>query len=64
MSKTGKLCVTLVRSPIGSRSSHRDTVRCLGLRRINQSRVLPDNSSVRGMVATVSYLVRCRDFEG
>ncbi|MEN9762521.1 MAG: hypothetical protein RI906_2347 [Pseudomonadota bacterium] len=50
--------VTLVRSPIGTRESHRATVRGLGLRRINESRVLEDTPAVRGMINKVSYLVR------
>ena len=50
--------VTLVRSPIGTRESHRATVRGLGVRRINESRVLEDTPAVRGMINKVSYLVR------
>jgi len=49
--------VTLVRSVIGTKQSHRDTVRGLGLGRINSSRVLQDTPEVRGMVNKVSYLV-------
>ena len=49
--------VTLVRSPIGTKQSHRDTVRGLGLRRINRSRVLQDTPEVRGMIRKVDYLV-------
>ncbi len=50
--------VTLVRSPIGTRQSHRDTVLGLGLKRLHQSRELEDTPSVRGMITKVSYLVR------
>ncbi|MFA4913051.1 MAG: 50S ribosomal protein L30 [Alcaligenaceae bacterium] len=49
--------VTLVRSTIGTKQSHRDTVRGLGLGRINSSKVLLDTPEVRGMVNKVSYLV-------
>ena len=49
--------VTLVRSVIGTQQSHRDTVRGLGLRRINRSRVLIDTPEVRGMIRKVDYLV-------
>ena len=49
--------VTLVRSVIGTKQSHRDTIRGLGLGRINSSRVLVDTPEVRGMVNKVSYLV-------
>ena len=48
--------VTLVRSVIGTKQSHRDTVRGLGLGRINSSRVLADTPEVR-MIRKVDYLV-------
>ncbi|MFO1221166.1 MAG: 50S ribosomal protein L30 [Burkholderiaceae bacterium] len=51
------LKVRLVRSPIGCKQSHRDTVRGLGLRRLNSVRELQDTPAVRGMVDKVSYLV-------
>lgn len=50
--------VTLVRSVIGTKESHRATVRGLGLRRMNSSRVLNDTPEVRGMIRKVDYLVR------
>ncbi|KKB62290.1 50S ribosomal protein L30 [Robbsia andropogonis] len=50
--------VQLVKSLIGTRESHRDTVRGLGLRRINSVSVLEDTPAVRGMINKVSYLVK------
>ena len=50
--------VTLVKSPIGCKKAHRATVLGLGLRKIRQTRELEDTSAVRGMINTVSYLVR------
>ncbi|MFA5521083.1 MAG: 50S ribosomal protein L30 [Castellaniella sp.] len=49
--------VTLVRSLIGTKKSHRATVRGLGLGRINSSRVLADTPEVRGMIHKVDYLI-------
>lgn len=49
--------VTLVRSVIGTRESHRATVRGLGLRGVNSSKVLVDTPEVRGMIRKVAYLV-------
>lgn len=49
--------VTLVRSVIGTRESHRATVKGLGLGKLNSSRVLEDTPEVRGMINKVSYLV-------
>jgi large subunit ribosomal protein L30 len=49
--------VTLIRSVIGTKESHRATVKGLGLRGINTSRVLIDTPEVRGMIRKVDYLV-------
>jgi large subunit ribosomal protein L30 len=54
-----KIKVTLVRSVIGTKESHRATVRGLGLRRLNHTVELADTPEVRGMVNKVSYLVKC-----
>ena len=51
--------VTLVKSVIGTKQSHRATVRGLGLRRLNHSVELADTPEVRGMINKVSYLVKC-----
>jgi len=50
--------VTLVKSIIGTKETHRATVRGLGLRRMNHSRVLVDTPEVRGMINKVSYLLK------
>ncbi|MEY4284976.1 MAG: 50S ribosomal protein L30 [Betaproteobacteria bacterium] len=50
--------VQLVRSPIGTKQSHRDTVRGLGLRKIGSVRELQDTPAVRGMINKISYLVK------
>ncbi|MBE0624743.1 MAG: 50S ribosomal protein L30 [Burkholderiales bacterium] len=54
-----KLKVTLVKSVIGCKASHRATVRGLGLRRINHTVELQDTPAVRGMINKVYYLVKC-----
>ena len=48
----------LVRSLVGTRESHRATVRGLGLRRINSVSELQDTPAVRGMMNKVSYLFK------
>ena len=50
--------VQLVRSPIGTRESHRATVRGLGLRKIGSVSELQDSHAVRGMINKISYLVK------
>ncbi len=56
MAKTVK--VTLVKGLIGTRETHRATVRGLGLRGINSISELEDTPAVRGMINKVSYLVK------
>lgn len=55
---SNQITVKLVRSLIGTRKSHRDTVRGLGLRRLNSVSTLQDTPAVRGMIKKVSYLVQ------
>ncbi len=58
MAEKKTLTVTLVKSPNGTSEKHRATVRGLGLRRINSTRVLEDTPAVRGMISRVHYLVK------
>jgi large subunit ribosomal protein L30 len=59
MAQTKKLKVTLVKSPIGTKQSHRDCVRGLGLRRMHHTVEVEDTPAVRGMINKVYYLVKC-----
>jgi len=58
-SSTGKIRVTLVRSPIGAKQPHRMCVRGLGLKRLHQTVEVPDTPAIRGLINAVSYLVKC-----
>ncbi len=53
-----KIKVKLVKSLIGTKESHRATVRGLGLRRLNSVSELEDTPAVRGMINKVQYLVK------
>ena len=59
--KNSTIKVKLVKSPIGRRKSHRDTVKGLGLRRVNSERTLQDTPCVQGMLRKVSYMVNVID---
>ena len=50
--------VQLVKGLIGTKETHRATVRGLGLRKINSVTELEDTPAVRGMINKVSYLVK------
>ena len=53
-----KIKVRLLKGLAGCKQSHRDTVRGLGLKRIDQVVELVDTPAVRGMINKVNYLVR------
>ena len=55
------LVVEQIASPSRRPSAQRQTLVGLGLNRIRRRRTLPDNPSVRGMIASVSHLVRIVD---
>jgi len=56
-----KIRVILKKSPIDKIKKHKLTLKALGLRRIGQSRILPDNNAVRGMIDKVSYMVEVEE---
>jgi large subunit ribosomal protein L30 len=58
-----RLKVTQVRSEIGSKQNQRDTLRSLGLKRINDVVVKEDRPEIRGMIHTVVHLVRVEEVE-
>ena len=58
MTTANKLKVQLIKSPIGTKESHRATVRGLGLRGINSVSELEDTPAVRGMINKIAYLVK------
>ena len=53
--------VTLVRSVIGSNEKVRATVRGLGLRKTNSSRVRENSPRVRGMIRKVHHLLKVEE---
>jgi large subunit ribosomal protein L30 len=56
--KTKTVKVTQTGSPIGRPKDQRETLKGLGLNKINRTRELEDTPSVRGMINKVAHLVR------
>ena len=56
-----KLRITYVKSAIGYSVRHKDTIRSLGLHRLNQTVIHDDSLVVRGMLAKVSHLVKVEE---
>lgn len=59
-----QLKVTYKKSTIGYAHDQKRTVASLGLRKLNQSVLLPDNPAVRGMVFKVRHLVSVEEVAG
>jgi len=58
-----QLKVTQVRSGIGGKRNQRETLRSLGLKRINDVVVKEDRPEIRGMIFTVSHLVKVEEVD-
>ena len=58
---TGILRVTLVKSMIGRPEKHRRVLRGMGLTKLGRTVELKDTPSFRGMINTVSHLVRLEE---
>ena len=56
-----ELKITLKRSIIGRPQNQRDTVKALGLTKLNSTVVKPANDAIKGMVNTVSHLVHVEE---
>jgi large subunit ribosomal protein L30 len=56
-----QLKITLVKSTISSLKNHKATVQALGLRKIKQSVIKPDNAATRGMIFKVKHLVEVEE---
>jgi large subunit ribosomal protein L30 len=58
-----RLKVTQTRSVIGRKQNQRDTLRTLGLKRINDVVVKEDRPEIRGMIFTVNHLVTVEEVD-
>jgi large subunit ribosomal protein L30 len=58
-----RLKVTQVRSKIGRKANQRESLRSLGLKRINDVVVKEDRPEIRGMIFAVNHLVTVEEVE-
>lgn len=58
-----QLEITYARSAIGRSDRQKRTLAALGLSRLHQTVLRPDNESVRGMVAAINHLLTWREVE-
>lgn len=57
-SKSGKIRVEYYKSVIGYPEKQKAMVRGLGFSKLNQVREVPDNDSMRGVVAKIPHILR------
>ncbi len=62
--KTATLRIQWVRSFIGCPEDMRQTIRGLGLRRLQQVVERPDTPAIRGMILKVEHLVKVEELNG
>jgi large subunit ribosomal protein L30 len=53
-----RLRVTLIKSGIGYAQNQKQTLKALGLNRLNKTTVHNDSAAIRGMIDKVRHLVR------
>ena len=53
-----QLKITLTKSLVGRIEKHIATANSLGLKKINDVTVQPDNEQTRGKIAKISYLIK------
>lgn len=56
-----KLRITYAKSAIGYSADQKDTIRSLGLRKLNSTVIQEDTPSIRGMVFKARHLVRVEE---
>ena len=56
-----KLIIKQKKSVIGSKPSHRSTIRRLGLKRINDTVVQEDSPAIRGIISLVKHLIEVKE---
>ena len=55
------LKITLTKSPIASLPKHKATVAALGLKKVGQTVVRPDNPAIRGQLFAVKHMVKVEE---
>jgi len=58
-----KLRIKLVRSPIDYSRKIKETVRALGLRKLNAEVIHKDTPQIRGMIKKVSFLLKVEEIK-
>tara|TARA_Y100001970_G_scaffold52653_1_gene66540 strand:- start:757 stop:951 length:195 start_codon:yes stop_codon:yes gene_type:complete len=60
-SKEKKIKITQIKSRIGYKKKAKATLDAMGLRKMNQSVLMPDNSATRGMIKKIEFLIEVEE---
>ena len=61
MSKIKNINITQIKSGIGYRKKTKDTLKALGIRKLNQTVEKKDTPSIRGMISKISHLLKVEE---
>ena len=61
MNKSKSISITQIKSGIGYRKKAKNTLKALGLRKLNQTVEKKDTASIRGMINKISYLLKVKE---
>jgi len=61
VNRMGKLRITLNKSPIGYARDQKETVKALGLRKMNSTVEKEDIPQIRGMIRKISHLLKVEE---
>ena len=59
--KNKYLKITQIKSSIGYKKKAKATLHAMGLKKINHSVEMPDNSATRGMVKNIEFLINVEE---
>ena len=59
--KQNKIKVTWVKSAIGYNKKQIKVIEALGFKKLNETRLLPDNDSIRGSIFLVKHLLKVEE---
>jgi len=60
-SKNKNLKITQIKSRIGYKKKAKATLDAMGLRKLNKTVVMPDNSATRGMIKKIEFLINVEE---
>ena len=61
MNKIKSIRITQIKSGIGYRKKAKNTLKALGLRKLNQTIEKKDTASIRGMINKISHLLKVEE---